>query len=450
MDNLNDKKIDALFQEGSEQYDFTYREDAWSSMDEMLDKQEKKKKYRFIVWWLVVGLAGLTGIFGLKYYNSTNELAKSPEQFENNIVRTEKAVSNDEKLSTTDNAELSKTTTQNTTPVVTKNKDLETAEIFNTQSEAVTPTELPKVLDDEQLEVNPYTEKHSTTYENLSRVAKAQEGLIPEKFRTTSKINTAQKQIGIVSSVSTPERVEHTKPGLMLPSSKVSLLSNKSDALSSIKLPKINNTDTEIGGDEKPKSKKRFSFGLTAGSEFSFLRGEGEGKAGYFVGFELGYQINNHFELMTGVGVSKKRYAGAGENYNVKSGFWTDEIVPMEFRGSGTVIEIPLSVNYYFNDVNENGWFTNLGVTTYLMSNEWYDFIYDPTITRTDLKTSWNDKMENKHLLGVAQVSFGYQRTIGKHTSLQISPYAKIPLTGIGTGSVNLFSTGIRLTARLK
>ena len=62
MDDFNKQQLDALFQEGAERYDFTYREDAWASMDEMLDKQDKQRKYRFIGWWLVVGLAALTGI----------------------------------------------------------------------------------------------------------------------------------------------------------------------------------------------------------------------------------------------------------------------------------------------------------------------------------------------------------------------------------------------------
>ena len=154
--------------------------------------------------------------------------------------------------------------------------------------------------------------------------------------------------------------------------------------------------------------------------------------------------------MVTGVGISRKSYTGNGDKYNAKPGFWIDEIKPMQFNGTCTVIEIPIAVNYYFNGAKENGWFANLGATSYVMSGEWYDFIYDPSINRDDLKTSWNDNLVNNHILGVGQVSFGYQQKVGKNVRLQISPYAKIPLTGIGSGSVNLFSTGIKVTARLK
>ena len=150
-------------------------------------------------------------------------------------------------------------------------------------------------------------------------------------------------------------------------------------------------------------------------------------KAGYYLGVELGYQLSNRFELITGVASVKNSIWGEGDKYKVGTGFWTDEIAPLEFAGTCTVIEIPLAVNYYFNNTKENGWFASLGATTYLMSDEWYDFTYDPAINRSDLKASWNDKMANTHILGIGQVSFGYQQNIGKHTSLQISPYAKIP-----------------------
>lgn len=454
MDDFTEKNIDALFQEGSEQYDFTYREDAWASMDEMLDKQDKKRSYRLIGWWLVIGITALTGIFGLKYYNSNNELAEPKERLEQNFATTEKAITTDEHLATnTNNTEEAKEPTQTATTIVTKKENLESAQIIDTKTEAITTTELPKVLDNENLKTKNHTETiATTTLENLSSKVetKVQEDLRSEPVSTQSKDIVSQKQTRMLSTVSKSERLEHTKPGLLLPSGKASLLVNNTDQLSSIQLPTIINNDSKVGNNDQSKSPKRFSYGLSIGSEISFIAGEGERKAGYFVGLELGYQLNKHFELITGVGLSKKEYSGSGENYKAKPGFWTDAITPMEFRGSCTVIEIPLSVNYYFNDVNENGWFTNIGATTYLMSSEWYDFIYDPAIDNSNLKKNWNDKLANKHLLGVAQVSFGYQRTIGKHTSLQISPYAKIPLTGIGNGSVNLFSTGIRLTARLK
>ena len=71
MHELNNDKLDALFQEGSERYDFTYREDAWDAMDGMLDEQDKNRKKRFLGWWLLVGFTTFVGAFALIKYDTT-------------------------------------------------------------------------------------------------------------------------------------------------------------------------------------------------------------------------------------------------------------------------------------------------------------------------------------------------------------------------------------------
>ena len=71
MHELNNDKLDALFQEGSERYDFTYREDAWDAMDGMLDEQDKNRKKRFLGWWLLVGFTTFVGAFALIKYGTT-------------------------------------------------------------------------------------------------------------------------------------------------------------------------------------------------------------------------------------------------------------------------------------------------------------------------------------------------------------------------------------------
>ncbi len=456
MDDINKEKIDALFQKGSERYDFTYREDAWDSMDEMLDKQDKERNRRVIGWWLLVGLVALTGIFGLKYYTSNSKLVEPSDRLEQNIATSTTKTTTDEKVTVIDNSAKAKKVEKTITSLVTENiitktESQNTTKTIDTKSEATIAMDLPSIVEYKKITNNQNPKHTSSTPKFFDKgEAGSNENLSIQAVSPNPQKLIAQKQ-RMFTTGPNPVRSEHTNLATLIPSGKMAFLVNNADRLSAIQLPAIaleNNNGVEA--QEQPKLRNRFSVGLTAGPEFSFVGGTGEAKAGYYLGLELGYQISKRFELIAGVGVSKKRYLGEGAKYKTEPGFWTDEIVPMEFAGKCTVIEIPVAVNYYFKDANENGWFTSLGATTYLMSSEWYDFIYDPAINRTDLKANWTDNMVNNHLLGVGQVSFGYQHKFGKHTSLQISPYAKIPLTGIGNGAVNLFSTGLRLTARFK
>lgn len=439
MDNFNEDNLDALFQEGSERYDFPYREDAWASMDNMLDDQEKKRKKRFLGWWLLAGITVLVGIFGVKYFagNQSSTLQVDP-------VKERETAS----LVSSNKNTVTEASVLNTTSSSEKTKE-ESGDRANSLNKKASTTDLSTKIISETIENNYPVRSPKNEAVDLTVQSNQPVSSIIENKTTSNRIISVAEGTSIVSSLS-KTRTKKESPAI-LPTGGFTLLAEKQVDYSAITLPAIMLVEPVINS-KGPETKllNRFSVGVNAGPEFSFVDGFGEAKAGYYLGIELAYQISDHFELITGVGVSKKSYLGDGANYKAAPGFWTDQIVPMEFAGKCTVIEIPVAVNYYFNDAKENGWFTSLGATTYLMSDEWYDFIYDPAINRTDLKANWNGQMENSHLLGVGQVSFGYQHNLGKHTSLQVSPYAKIPLTGIGTGSVNLFSTGLRVTARFR
>ncbi len=440
MDDFNKNKIDALFQEGAARYDFTYREDAWATMDELLDDQDKKRKKRFLGWWIFGGIAVLLGIYGLKQFSVDHK----------DLLKNEVVVSqNIDYLPGEDQGNLKQTNPQ-FVAVATEKQTPASVNGIETLSSNTTITELPKKLESVRIENNDLV---SSSKNKAGRIAIKADQNIRSTIQNENISETKSRVIEAVPAIEITVPVTNLaqKYPVILPSGTMELLLAKPVDYSAIVLPEIKFLEPIIKSDDgKPKLADRFSVGLNAGPEFSFVGGTGSAKAGYYLGLELGYQLSDHFELITGVGVSRKRYLGDGANYNVQPEFWTDEIAPMEFAGKCTVIEIPVAVNYYFKEANENGWFASLGATTYLMSDEWYDFFYDPAINRPDLKANWNDKMVNNHLFGIGQVSFGYQQNLGKHTSLQISPYAKIPLRGIGTGSVNLFSTGLRVTARFR
>jgi hypothetical protein len=121
--------------------------------------------------------------------------------------------------------------------------------------------------------------------------------------------------------------------------------------------------------------------------------------------------------------------------------------------GKGNVLQIPLEASYYFNGYENNSFFINAGISSYFFNSEWYGFKYDPEdllINPNAIEEITMDDISrrNFHLAGVARISVGYQKTLSSNMGVELSPYLQIPLTGIGEGRVDLYTTGIQLAIK--
>ena len=83
-----------------------------------------------------------------------------------------------------------------------------------------------------------------------------------------------------------------------------------------------------------------------------------------------------------------------------------------------------------------------------MLHSEWYGFDYNDLLIRPVDYVEVTKEDENKHLVGVGRVSFGYQKVLSDKTTIQVAPYLQFPLTGIGAGRVNLYSSGLQLAVK--
>ena len=155
----------------------------------------------------------------------------------------------------------------------------------------------------------------------------------------------------------------------------------------------------------------------------------------------LEYQLNRRWSINSGITYSKKIYTADGEDYHPPKGFWDYGFVPDMTDGYCDVIDIPLNIRYYFKPEKINRLFASTGLSTYLMLTEDYYYQYENNDPQ-HLVQSWSGKNENQHYFAIYNLSVGYQRAIGKQWFLEIEPFIKLPLTGIGFGDVDLWSTG--------
>ena len=76
------------------------------------------------------------------------------------------------------------------------------------------------------------------------------------------------------------------------------------------------------------------------------------------------------------------------------------------------------------------------------MKKEDYDYSLEtPTWMPWSQPESYSNSSVN--WFGVINLSGGYMHTLGKAGSLRVEPYVKVPVQGLGIGSLSVWSTGI-------
>ena len=149
-----------------------------------------------------------------------------------------------------------------------------------------------------------------------------------------------------------------------------------------------------------------------------------------------------------GANYTVKNYEAYGREYTPPKGFWKYGEVPEVTEGTCNVLDIPINISYYFPTPKGQRFFIRGGLSSWLMLKEKYNFEYvsnDP-----DLITSWQGKNENYHFFSILNISAGIEQPFNRRMSMLVEPYLNIPLTGVGFGTVDLYSIGLKFALKLK
>ncbi len=190
----------------------------------------------------------------------------------------------------------------------------------------------------------------------------------------------------------------------------------------------------------------RWSIGLGYAPDLSLVGFSELTSPGTNIGITIDYRLGTKWSIQTGATYAKKNYVAEGEDYSPPQGFWYYGVVPEYADATCKVIDIPLNIRYYIKHKKRHSFYASMGLSTYLMLREDYEYDYeqyDPKLPK-DLQV----RNENRHFLGIYNFSLGYQRSLSPNWSLEIEPFIKAPLSGIGFGNVNLWSTGTFFSIR--
>ena len=226
------------------------------------------------------------------------------------------------------------------------------------------------------------------------------------------------------------------------------------DSLVNTSIGADNNTSTDNLKDEsvlKDENKgemqnermSKFSVGVAAGPDFSTVNLQKIKNIGYTFELITAYRFTKHWSVESGVNFVKKNYYSTGKYFNKEaSTISTDEKI-ISINGSCTMYEVPLNIKYDFDQHKKGGFFAVAGISSYLMKKESYNYIADHlgNIHKEDMYY----KNPGNNLFSILNISGGYELKLNRANQLRIEPYLKVPLGGMGIGSMPVMRTGVKL-----
>ena len=445
MYNLgDDSELDRLSREAAGRYE-TPGNANWQALSEELDKgmPEEKKKRRFLFWWILPGLLAGGAI--------TYAIIK---QDKNTTVATEKnipAVSTD------------KSTEQSTT---SNNNPTNEPAVSLTDKKATTPTEKPVTIASPQIKESTtalISEGKTGISINSARKAGNKSGLNNTRSAARTAGKTETGSTPAPSPVVNPEVSKVAEQPMVIKEQKeITKENNPTEKAEQALTPSPAKTEKEpateepvIKEDKKtvqqnslPARGKGWSFGLLAGVDKSTVKFKYGYKPGINLGLEVAYHFNDTWAVKTGGIYTQKNYKLAGEDFTAPKGSWASYYKLDQVEGYCRMWEVPLLVSYTLHNNGKKSVTLNTGLSSYFMTKEDYDYYYYFNSAPATRNFSYNST--DTHVLSIVHLSAGFENRLSNTMSLQVEPYAKIPLGGVGFGSIRLSSFGVNFSVQYR
>ena len=445
---VDDMELDRLSKEAAGKYDAPGNTN-WQTMQAELDKVlpvEKQKRKTFFFWWLLPALLlGGTALWWLQNKDSGAATEKNiPASISNK----------------TDNNSHSKT------PVSNKNT------IAAPQENTAEKTIAPKVEATNQPSVNkpvPLT-KRLSVQKSVKDIAVPGNSLMPMK--ATGKNEPLLPSSIIKTLTDTPETARSNEQRVIdkpsVSNSKNNIdptkeISNKINSENSPVTDRVvakdtNSTLPEVAANSTNNptlSKtiqpfilkgKGWSFSLLAGVDKSTVKFKYGSGPGINIGVLAGYYFTNTWSVHTGAIYTQKNYKLAGEDFTAPKGSWISYYKIENVEGYCRMWEVPVLIRYTVNNTAKKSFFLSTGLSSYFMTRENYTYSFYNNGLPTTRAASYQST--DTRILSIAHLSLGFENRISKNLSLQIEPYAKIPLSGVGLGNIKLSSFGINFSVQ--
>lgn len=231
---------------------------------------------------------------------------------------------------------------------------------------------------------------------------------------------------------STPAFVtEEKKDSFIVLNNKKEIIKDSVNSQKTISLKKLDN---------KTKVKK-FYAGVMVGPDASFVKMQSVSKIGINAGILAGFQLNKKISIETGALFTKKYYYSDGQYFNRNKLTIPANITIENVDGDCNMIEWPLMLRYSLKTTTKHDVSVATGLSSYFMKSESYDYMYNNAGSLYSRYKTYNQS--SNFWFAAVNISVGYSKNLGKFGSLRVEPYIKIPVQGLGIGSLPITSSGL-------
>lgn len=452
-----ENKIKKALESGEHAFD----EAAWSKMEALLDKEEKKRRPILWLWLLPVLLIGVA--FIIKFSGDTrskNDISVSKRT----VAEKESNIPGESKKTNTEpvgssigiNSDENKKIVENkvsansdkyeisrepiTSPAIKAASPNETIDKQSTQNQTL----VHNVLDDDKLNVK----RNSRSKKKINKISAENSSDSNAGLRPTTAYNQKNDEEKPVSSSEVTELSNNENAnvdsGISLPADTAGGLSVKQHEITTPELSKNEQQkNTAAADNKKPKAfTPQFyllgSLGADAGSVKLLSFKSSTVVTKYGIG--IGYQFSRNLSVQTGFYIANKKYSAGAGDYHVKPGSYWDTYKLTSVDAVCRVYDIPISIRYDLAAGRSVKYYAMAGLSSYLMKKEDYNYYY----------LRWGMPAEkyytytgNNHLFSNLNFSFGIEKKISGRFFWQLEPSISVPISGVGDGKVKLYSASL-------
>jgi hypothetical protein len=190
------------------------------------------------------------------------------------------------------------------------------------------------------------------------------------------------------------------------------------------------------------KKNSGFYAGVLGGPDVSTIKWQQLENPGYSLGLLLGYRLNRRLAIEVSALWAHKVYYTDGQYFNTKKADFPPTDTLENLNGNCSMFEIPINLRWDFLYTKSGSFYATAGISSYMMKKEAYTYVAKDVYSWSDNRNYANS---GNNFFSIMNLSVGYSLTWKGVGDVRIEPYFKIPLKGVGIGSLPITSTGLYL-----